>query len=131
MKSLILTLILLVLRIPLDFSPNVGHKSSRFFKTLPKKGFEFVPSRKNNIVAFKLDFMLLPAKINPISEKQGHKRNMLRDCGTSGTEIVFTLLTEVIVLYIRVTMVLVTVLGFKSRIIGCGICLATFLILNK
>lgn len=69
MKSLILNLLLLVLRIPLDLSPDAGHKDSRFSETLPEKSLGFVPSRKASIVIFNLGFVLLPAEVDLISEE--------------------------------------------------------------
>lgn len=53
-KSLILNLFLLVLRIPLDFSSNAGYKGSGFFETLQEKSLEFVSSKRNDIVTFNL-----------------------------------------------------------------------------
>ena len=69
MGSPILNLLLLVLGIALDFSPDIGYKSGRFSKTLPKKSLEFVPSRGTGTVIFNLGLVLLPAEVNPIPKE--------------------------------------------------------------
>lgn len=68
-KSLILNFFLLVLGIPLDFGPDAGHKSGRFSKILYRKSLKFVLSKKNDAIAFNLDFVLLPAEVDLIPEK--------------------------------------------------------------
>lgn len=69
MKSSILNFLLLVLKIPLDLSPDANYKNSGFSKILPKKSLEFVPNRKNGTATFNLSLVLLPAEVDFISEK--------------------------------------------------------------
>lgn len=69
MKDSILYFFLLMLRIPFNFGPDTSHKQVRFSKILLEKGFKFVLSRNNGIVASNLSFVLLPAEVNPVSEK--------------------------------------------------------------
>lgn len=78
MKSPILNFFLLVFRISLDFCPDAGHKDDRFSKALPKKSFKFVPSKRNNTIAFNLDLVLLPAKVDFILEEQSRKKDALK-----------------------------------------------------
>lgn len=99
-ENLILNFLLLVLRILLDFSSDAGYKSDRFFEILPKKGIEFVASRRNDTVVFNLNFMLLPTKVDHILEKQGYKKIMLGARDTSHIKIVLILLTKVVILHI-------------------------------
>lgn len=76
MRSPVFYFFLLILRISLNLSPNTGYKQRRFSKTLLEKGLKFFSSNKNNIVIFHLSFMLLLIEIDPIPEKQGHKRDI-------------------------------------------------------
>lgn len=67
---------------------------------MSEKGFKFVPSRKNGIVVFNLDFVLLPAKVKSILKEQYLKTDMLRTCSTGEIEIILVLLKKVVALYI-------------------------------
>lgn len=96
---------LLVLRISLDFYLDASYKQDRFSKTLPKKSFKFVLNRKIGIIAFHLNFMLLLAKIDLLTEKQSCKRDALVFCGIGRIKIIFALLIKVIALYIQVFIV--------------------------
>lgn len=69
MRSLILNFFLLVLRISFDLSSNTGQKSGRFSETLLEKSIEFILNKGAGIVIFKMDLVLFPAKVDPISEK--------------------------------------------------------------
>lgn len=69
MKSLVLNFFLLVLEISLNLTLDTSHKHGRFFKTLLKKSFKFISSRRSNIVIFDLSFMLLLAAIDLIVEE--------------------------------------------------------------
>lgn len=130
-KSLILYLYLLVLRISLDCNLDGSHKNNRFSKTLLKKKFEFVPCRRYNTLAFNLGLLLLPVEVNIISEKQGLKKDMLEAHGISCVKMVLALLTEVLTLYVRATLVQVGIPGLESPIPECEICFSMFLALNK
>lgn len=93
-------MLLLVLRILLDFNTNASYKHCRFFKTYSKKGLEFVPNIENSIIVFNLSFVLLLIEVDPIIEKQSCKKNTFRTNGIGIVKIVFVLLTKVVVLYI-------------------------------
>lgn len=75
--------------------------------------------------------MLLPAEVNPISEKQGCKGNALVAYGISRVEIILTLLAEVIVLHIQASIIQVGITGFKDSFPRGRICLTIFLALDK
>ena len=99
MRGPILYFFLLVLEILLDLGLDASYKQSGFAETLPKKGLEFVPSRRNAIVAFNLSFLLLLAEVNLVSKKQGQKGDAFVSCDSNHIKMIFTLLTEVIILY--------------------------------
>lgn len=101
MESLILNFFLLILQILLNFGPDASHKQNEFSKTLSEKGFKFVLSKRDRIVASNLSFVLLPAKIDPVLKKRGHKGDTFVTCGSGHIKIIFTLLTEVVILYIQ------------------------------
>lgn len=69
MKSPILNLILLVLEISLNLSPNTCHKGCGFSEILLKKSFEFISSKEIGTVIFNLGLVLLPVKVDPILEE--------------------------------------------------------------
>lgn len=99
-RSRILNFFLLVLGIPLDLSSDLGHKQRGFFKTLPKKSFVFVPSKKGSIVVFNLGFLFLLAEVDLILEKQGCKRDTLEAHITGRIKMVFTLPAKIVAFYI-------------------------------
>lgn len=89
-----------MLQVSFDFISNVVNKCNRFFKILLKEGLEFVSNKKSNSVPLNLSFILLPTEVDPILEKQGHKGDALVACDISHVKMIFTLLSEVIILYI-------------------------------
>lgn len=53
-----------MLRITLNFSPDIDYEGNRFSNVLAKKNLEFVLSGRNSIVAFNLSFVLLSLNID-------------------------------------------------------------------
>ena len=100
MKSLVLYFFLLVLRVFFDFTSNVIYERGRFSKTLLEEGLEFVPSEESDPVPLNLSFVLLPAKIDPISEEQSQERDALGARDTVRVEMIFTLSAKVITLHV-------------------------------
>lgn len=100
MRNPILNFFLLVLKILLNLCLDAYHKYNRFSKTLTKKDFKFVSSKKNSIFMFYTNFLLLPAKIDLILEKQIYKEITLVAFNIGCVKIIFTLLTKIIALYI-------------------------------
>lgn len=122
---------LLVLQVAFDFTSDVINKYGAFFKTLLEKDFEFVLSKKSNPVLLNLSFMLLPAKLDSISKKKIYKKDVLMACDTGFVEIIFTLLAEMITLYIWAFIIQVRVTDLKNPFLKGEICLAIFLALDK
>lgn len=104
-KSLILNLFLLMLRILLDLSPDANHKGGRFSKTLPEKSLEFVLIRGDDTIIFNLDLVLLAVKVASILEEQNYKRNMLKTRNIGRVKMVLALSTKIVVLHIRATII--------------------------
>lgn len=119
------------MEIPLDFCSNASHKSGRFSNALPKKGLKFVLCRRNCIIAFNLGLMLFLAEVDFMAKKRGPKKYALKPYGTSRIEMIFTLLVKVVILYVRVIIIHIGILGLESPILRGGVCFAIFMPLNK
>ena len=100
MGSPILYFLLLVLRILLNFCPDVSYKQVGFFETLPEKSFKFVSNRGDSTIVFNLSLVLLPAEVDPVIEKRGCKENALVIRSTGHVKMILALLTKVITLYV-------------------------------
>lgn len=48
---------------------------------------------------FNLSLVLLPAKVDPVIEKQGYKKDALKTCSIGRVEIILALLAKVVTLY--------------------------------
>lgn len=77
-----------------NLNQDAGHK------TLSTKNFEFILSKKGNIIIFDLSFILLLVEIHFIAKKQSYQENVFRAYGIGHVKIIFTLLIEVVRLYI-------------------------------
>lgn len=130
-ESPILNLLLLVLKILLDLNLDVSHGGGGSSKVLLEKAFEFISNKRDDTIAFNLDLLLLPTKVDFILEERDCKKNVLRAYSISCVEMIFALLAEIVVLHIGATIVQIRVLGLKSSILGGGICFAMFLTHNK
>lgn len=94
---------------------------------MPKKGFEFVSSKKDDTIIFKLGLILLPAYFG----RTRLQKKLVRTRDISCIKMIFALLTKVATLYIRATIVSAEILALKSYIPECKICFSMFLALNK
>lgn len=130
-KSPILYFFLLILGILLNLGLDADYKQNRFSKTLLKKYFKFVLSKRNSTVAFDLDLVLLPAKIDSVVEKQNCKKYALRIRGIGCIEIILALLIKIVVFYIDIPVIQVVILGLEDSISKSKIRLAILLALNK
>lgn len=117
------------MEILLNLSPDASHKRGKFPQTLLEKDFAFISSIKGDTIAFNLSLVLLPAKIDPILKKQGHKKDALEAHSTDHVKIIFGLLTEVVAFYMRAIIIQVRVFGFEGPILKCKICLELAMLL--
>lgn len=101
MRSSGLYFFLLVLRVFFNLTPDIIHKRNRFFKILLEKDFKFVLCEKSDPVPLNLSLMLLLAEVDPISEKQGYKEDVLVARGTAYAEMILALSIKVVALYIQ------------------------------
>ena len=131
MEGPILYLLLLVLGMSFNLGPDIRHECGRFFKTLLKKSLEFIPSKGGSVVALNLGLVLLPVEVNPVLEERGCKGNTLGLHGTGRVKMILTLLAEVIILYMRVSIVQVGFIGLEGSFLGGEVCLAMFLALDE
>ena len=101
----ILYFLLLVLGVPLNLGPDVGHERGGFSKTLLEKDLEFIPSEGGGLIALNLGLVLLPAEVDSVPEERGCEGNTLGPRGTGRVEMILTLSTEVVALYVGTTIV--------------------------
>ena len=67
--------------------------------------------------------VLLPAKTNPVLKKGYNKKNLVSPPSSSSNKIVLILLTEVIILYVELSVIHVWEMSFQgliSRLLGGG-----------
>lgn len=90
---------------------------------MPKTDFKFVSSKRDGIIAFNLSFLMLPAKIDPISEERDRKKDAFRAHSLSRVKIILALLIKEVTLYVQALIVYVGVFGLEKAIAGYRICL--------
>lgn len=61
------------------------------------KGMKFFLKQKNCLVIFNLNFMQVPLIENAVFQKSSHKKYAFRAFGLNSFEIVFALLTKIII----------------------------------
>lgn len=93
----------MILGVLFNLNPDVIHKHSGFCKTFFEKNLEFVFIRESSPVMFDLGFILLSAKVNPISKERGCKKDAFVAFSPHNFEIVFVLLTKVILFHMQVS----------------------------
>lgn len=86
------------MQIALNYSLDTVHKQGRFFKTLAKKSFKLISSRKCSILLFDLSFILLHPKIDLIAEEQSRKKHMLKVYSIDYIKMILLLPTKVLAL---------------------------------
>lgn len=116
MGSPVLYFFLLVLKVPLNLTPNIIHKGSRFSQTFLEKSLKFFPYKGGGPILFDTDLILLPAEVDPIPEKRDCKRDAFIAFGFSSFEMVLALLIEIIAFYMQVPKVQLEVPGFEKPV---------------
>lgn len=86
----------MILGIPLNFNLDASLKQNEFSKILLEKTLEFVSNRRDSIIAFKLDLVLLLAKVDLILKKQDCKKNVLVVYSNSNVKMIFALSINII-----------------------------------
>lgn len=124
----VLNLPWLVLWISSDFAPNIIYKQDRFIKTFLQNDFKLVPDCRNSAIEFDLGLILLPTKKNSIFQEAICKRYMFNAFGSDCFKMIFALLTEVVALFMQVTIKQVRISSFERPIeIFFGPCWHLFL----
>ena len=70
---------------------------------MTKKGLELLPSDRDYALSLMLSLVLLPTKVNAITQEEYCKKNTVRALGPGGGKVIFTLLAKVITFYMRLT----------------------------
>lgn len=107
-----------VLRVFLDFTLDIIHKSGEFSQTFSKKGFKLFLTRGCNSVALDPILVLLQMKEDPVLKKEGCKKYAFVAFDSSHFEMVLALLTEVVVFHMRVSIVQVWISCFERPVQG-------------
>ena len=107
---------LMVLRISFDLCPIDIYKGLVIFKTLPKKRFKLVLGDWNRAIL--LPFILLPSEVNTVIKKRCSKRYAIRAFSSSGSKMVFTLLTQVVAFHVGLTTIHVWEPSFQKLFTG-------------
>ena len=76
-------------------------------QALAQQRLEFVSGDRDRGVGVISPLVLLPAEANPVPKKRCGKRDPRRPRSSSGSKIVFTLLTKVVAVYVRLSAVYV------------------------
>ena len=97
--------LLLVLGVPLELSPVGVHKGLGVTQALSEECFELVPCDRDRGFGVMFWLVLQPAEADPIPQERRGKGNPGRSCGSSGSKIVLTLLTEVVAVYVGLSAV--------------------------
>ena len=102
-----------MLGIPLDFSPVGIHKDLGVTQALMEERLELVPRDWDRNLCIISPLILLPAKADPVLEEGRGKENLDRLRGSGGSKVVFTLLTEVVTVYVGLSVVYVQGTGLQ------------------
>ena len=105
--------LLLVLRVPLELSPVGVHKGLRVTQALSEKCLELVLRDRDRGFGVMSPLVLLPAEADLVPQEGRGKGNLSRSRGSSGSKIVFTLLTEVIAVHVGLSAVYVRGTGLQ------------------
>lgn len=97
MSQLVLDFFQLVLEVHFNFTSDIVHKSDKFSQAFLEESLELFSVWKHNSITFDVIFVLLLTKKVPIFEETNCKRYTLMTFSFSYFEIVFTLLTEVVI----------------------------------
>lgn len=106
----------MILEILFNFYLNIGCKQGGFFETLLKKNLKLLLNKRDDTIAFNLSLILLLAKVDFISKKQGCKRDALVTYGIGHVKIIFALSTKVIILYMWASIIEVRNPALKEAI---------------
>lgn len=88
---------MLVLGISFNLTLDNVHRHSRFSKAFSEKNFKYVPSENSGPIMFNWGFILLRAKVDPIPEERGYKKDAFLTFDFCGFEILLAfMLTEVV-----------------------------------
>ena len=89
-----------MLGVPLDLSPVCVHKGLEVTQAPVEECLELVLRNRDKSVCVISPFVLLPVEADPVPDERRGKGNPDRPHSSSGSEIVLTLLTEVIVVHV-------------------------------
>ena len=96
-----------MLGVPLDLSLVCVHKGLKVTRALTEECLELVPRDRDRSVCVMSPLVLLLAEANPVLEERRGKKDPGRPHSSSGSEIVLTILTEVVAVHVGLSAVYV------------------------
>ena len=124
-NSLVKDFLYLLLEDPLNLSPVSVHKGLWVTQALVKKRLELVSHNWDKSLYIIYPLVLLLAETDPVLEEEHGKGNPVSSRRFSGSEIVFTLLKKVRIVYIGLSAIYIWGIGLQwliLRVFGSGRC---------
>lgn len=81
-----------------------------------EKHFKLIPNDWDKIICVLFLLVLLSVKIDLISKKKRSKKNLVGAFGSSSGKVIFTLMTKIIIFYIKFTIIHVQKSGLKVSV---------------
>lgn len=116
MRSPILSFFYLVLRATFDLTPDAIYESLKVTEILPKEGLELNLDYRDCPFTLVTTLVLSPTETDISSKKRGFKRGAVRTSGSGCFKMVLTLLTEIIAVHVRFSIVQVRNPGFERAL---------------
>lgn len=88
-----------------DFALVCFHKSLGATKILPEENFDINQRQKFDFLTLVSTFVLVPTKTDPITKEKSSKKGSVWSGGTAGVKIIFALLAEIVIHYVKILII--------------------------
>ena len=102
-----------MLGVPLDLSPVGVHISLGVTQAPIKERLKLIPCDRERSVSVISPLVLLSTDTDPVLEERRDKKNLSRPHSSSGSKVVFTLLTEVVAVHVGLSTIYVWGTGLQ------------------
>lgn len=89
----------MIFRVSPELTLNIVNKGLNTPEIFKEEGSELRSYDKSS--ALVVVFMLSPSEVDGATEKSGGKKDTMHSCSTKNFEVILTLLTKVVVIYVR------------------------------
>ena len=114
MRDLVVYFLQLVLRVSLELPPNTINEWLGFPQVLLQESLELCPGNRGKFLTSIAIFVLCPVHTNIPTKKGSCKGGPIEPSSPDGLEIIFASLTEVIAIYMGLTIIYLRYLSLKS-----------------